>query len=281
MVSVGILILFFEKPRQTIECINSFLPASVPIYVLNNNSSIKASRRVEKFINRFSNIHYYKSDENLGVARGRNFLIRKSEEDWLFFPDNDIIMKTAGWKEKVNRHILDFPNFDVFIPRMYEVHEKCYAKNKSFYLHKRLLKEKIYEIIPDEVNSFPGGASFISRDLFYRHGFYDESMGTSEDYEYSIRCFIKDEPIKCKPINDIEVVHNHKRVRTKSDKKSVKIRYDKSKMQSTYNDIEKKHSIKFDHNWEYFADRQIYEMTKKNRFTEFKKRLHYYYLKFK
>lgn len=36
---VAVAILFFERAAQTLECIESFLPAGVPIYVLNSGSS--------------------------------------------------------------------------------------------------------------------------------------------------------------------------------------------------------------------------------------------------
>ena len=39
--AVAVLIIFFNKLDQTIECIESFIPSQQPIYVLNNGSDKK------------------------------------------------------------------------------------------------------------------------------------------------------------------------------------------------------------------------------------------------
>src|SRR5688572_18034438 len=122
MATIAVAIVFFQKLDQTISCINSFLDSGVTLYVLNNGSCNKD----------FENIKYFEVNQNLGPASGRNILINEIPEDWIVFADNDITVEPANWVNLLKNRIEANPNADVFIPRLYNVHERDFAKFNAF-----------------------------------------------------------------------------------------------------------------------------------------------------
>ena len=73
-----VCILFHNKVEQTIEAIKSINDSHVSILVLNNNSSKRQLQTLKEYSLNKPEIKIYNSDSNLGVSRGRNFLIEKS-----------------------------------------------------------------------------------------------------------------------------------------------------------------------------------------------------------
>ena len=124
--SLAVCILFHEKPDQTSECIDSFLASGINVYVLNNDSSASAREKVGTYCTPHKQVKIIDSEVNLGVGIGRNRLIEETTEEWLLFVDNDITMKTAEWKEVVLRHIRKRPEMEVWLPKLFNVHEGDY-----------------------------------------------------------------------------------------------------------------------------------------------------------
>lgn len=129
----AVLILFFEKARQTIECVKSFLPSGVRICILNNGSSERNSRAVERFCALFDQITLFRSDVNLGVSAGRNLLIEKTDEEFLFLSITILLSKPAtGWT-------LSWPQ-SARIPMPRPLHPECSMYGRTvFCLVSRLI----------------------------------------------------------------------------------------------------------------------------------------------
>jgi len=100
-----VCILFFEKVEQTVECIKSFLLSNVNIYVLNNSFSPLAQSILGEFCKNCKQIKIFDSDKNSGAKIGKNFLINNTKEQWLFFADSDIVVKTKDWLQIPTNHI--------------------------------------------------------------------------------------------------------------------------------------------------------------------------------
>ena len=75
MSDIAICILFYEKLQQTVDCIKSFAASGVPVHVLSNGSSGVSAQALQKAVESWSNVRICISQENWGVARGRNKLI--------------------------------------------------------------------------------------------------------------------------------------------------------------------------------------------------------------
>lgn len=242
-IRLAVCILFFEKLDQTIECINNFLPSGVNIYVLNNGSSLASRGSLGKFCEPYKQVKIFDSNVNMGVSGGRNYLISNTTEEWILFVDNDISMKTNSWLDKFIKHASLNRDIEVFVPRMFVVHNNTYA---VFYSYKIADKVAfINEVIIDNItNVFPGGASFINRKLFERLGLYDEKIFIShEDTELCLRGMLAHHPVKAKIIYDIEVVHDHRPATKKADRDVAIVRYDLKTTDNSYKWIAEKHGI--------------------------------------
>ena len=268
-IDLAVCILFYEKLDQTIECIQSFLPSGVNIYILNNDSSQTARQALGQFCDDYKRIKIFDSDVNLGVGVGRNYLVTHTSEEWLLFVDSDITVKTPDWVQKFAQYIPQYPDIEVFIPGLFNVHENRYVSYCSF----RIRGWKIHgvEITNDLTNTFPGGASFINRKLFDRLGLYDDKMFVGfEDYELCIRGIRLGEPVKARLIHDIELVHDHRQAKKSEDKNAVLTRYDVHLHEASANRITEKHNIIFGSDWKNWVTNQV-EITLKNDNFTFKK----------
>lgn len=260
--SIGIYILFHEKVDQTIECINSFISFGIPIYILNNGSSQQSTSKILDHIKDYSHVCILSAEKNLGVGVGRNYLIENTKEDWLFFVDNDITIQSINIIEKVINHIKNNNDIEVFIPRLYNVHEDSFVNFIDIGIDDNRVNFK--EMSNDKTNYFPGGASIVSRQVFQRCGLYDEKMFVGlEDMELALRAIVTGEPIKCKLIEDIILYHNHKTVTHSDDKRAVITRYDMSIQEKSYRRIlEKYPNLKFDHSYQAWVIEQQTKMTR-------------------
>jgi GT2 family glycosyltransferase len=270
---VDILILFFNKVDQTISCIESFLPSGQKIYVLNNGSD---QQQLLKLRDRFANnyeVNIFDEGINLGVSGGRNYLIEKSSAPWLFLIDNDITVQPANWFQLFILYTQQFPNHIVVVPKLYNLHEQAYGEDMLIVLQNGQVKVEIG--LFTVTNCFPGGASLVHRSVFATYGLFDEGMFVGfEDYEFALRAILSDKgPIQVHAIEKIELIHDHRFQKQSKDKTAVKQRYDYQKLKASYDRMVHKHNIIFEHDWQWWTDKQIQLMTQRktfiNRFKEF------------
>ncbi len=241
-IDLAIFILFYEKVEQTIECINSFLPSDVSIYVLNNGSSTLSRRLLGSFSKKYKQIKIFDSNANLGAGGGRNYLITHTTEEWFLSVDNDIVMKTDDWLPRFVEHIFSTNKPEVLVPKLFVVHNNSYANPCSYRIeHQIAFSDET--IMNDMTNTFPGGASFINRRLFNRLGLYDDKLFALEDYELCLRGIISGNQVKAKMIDDIELVHDHRPATNKLDRKAAMQRYNVSNVERSYKMITARHGI--------------------------------------
>lgn len=241
---IAIAILFFEKVDQTIECIQSFLPAQVPIVVCNNGSSPASRRTLLNFCAQFSNVKFIETPYNLGVSGGRNVLTNNTEAEWLFFVDNDITVATQDWLLKFRELERKYPDMEVYIPRLYNVFERTYSPRREMHIDDNQLffdKRSNGKV----VNIFPGGASIVSRNLFSRLGRFDEKMFVEyEDYELCVRGLLSGKPVRALCVDSIVLRHNHRRSTTETDKAYVTVRYNSNRSAESARRMLEKHHLR-------------------------------------
>jgi len=265
-INLAVCILFYERLEQTIECIRSFLPSGVNIYVLNNGSSLLARNVLGEFCDNHKQIIIFDSDKNLGIGVGRNYLINHTNEEWLLFVDSDITIKTVDWVQKFTQLVNQYTDAEVFIPKLFSVSENKYVSYRSI----RIVGDKAFhnvEIINNLTNTFPGGASFINRRLFDRVGLYDDKMFVGfEDFEICIRSIRLGIPIKAYLVHIIELIHNHQQTKKNEDKRAVLTRYNSNYLEASFNRITEKHNIVLEGNWKSWVTSQLEVILKKNRY---------------
>ena len=130
-------------------------------------------------------------------------------------------------------------NVDVFIPRLFNLHENSFVN----YYNWALSENKITYHLPKNgfLSNFPGGASIINRNVFRKLGLYDDQMFVGfEDFEFAIRGLLNQTPIIAKLIDDIELVHDHRKILKSVDKNAVLVRYNEDSHQKSIDRIQEK-----------------------------------------
>jgi len=256
---VGVCILFFGKLCQTIECITSLLSTGINIYVLNNGSSKDSNKALREFFKNEPTVKLLDSAENLGVSGGRNYLIRNTSEKWQLFVDNDIIMRTEDWATVFVRSVSRIIDAEVFVPRVYNIHEKKYHPLQALRIKDH--KTAMESIDSNLSNFYFGGASFVNRNLFSRLGLYDEKMFVGfEDVEICIRAILGGEPVRSMIIPEIEMNHDHRPAGTEEDRRSVRIRYDHKLIRASYSRIIEKYGLIYEDPWDSWIEEQLKRM---------------------
>lgn len=100
---IAFLILHYKNEEDTINCINSILENSNKNYLIFLLDNSEEKNKLENLYKNNEKIKYYKSEKNLGFAKGNNFLIQKvisyTNIENILFLNND----TEVEKEFVNK----------------------------------------------------------------------------------------------------------------------------------------------------------------------------------
>lgn len=254
---LAVCILFFERLEQSLECVEGYLPSGVNIYILNNGSSRDAREALGDFCAGYRQVKIFDSEQNLGVARGRNLLISQTTEQWLLFVDNDTRMKTRKWLPIIKKAISAQTGTDAFIPRILKLPERVYAP--TWHLGMAGGEAILEDWDRDEpTNCFPGGASFCSREMFKRLGLYDEAMFAGfEDFELCIRAIRLGAPIQARRLREIEIVHEHRHLDNEYDRRATLVRYDDEILEKSFQNIASKHNLVLESDWREWAGSQV------------------------
>lgn len=263
---VAVLIIFFNKLSQTILCVESFLKAEQNIYILNNGSDEESWKIIKNNYSHNSLVFLFSSDVNLGPAGGRNFLIEKCFEEWIFIVDNDVcITPDKEWKKCLDEKINNQLDGLIFSPKIFNVHDNSYSIPQNF-IH---IDDLVYLTETDKAvtNYFSCCGIIINRKIFEMYGYFDHNLYAFEDYEFSIRALLSPlGELKVYQISEIELLHDHQVQNSKNDRSAVLERYNEGKIMHSMQHLTNKHSIQFDHNWQWWTRKQVALMTKRSIF---------------
>ena len=243
MASIAVCILFYEKIEQTQECVASFLPSGVPVYILSNGSSEQSVTALRDAFLKYDQVRICHSEVNLGVAAGRNVLWRNAGEEWLFFVDNDITIQPGEWRPIAERYIAECGNgADAFAPELFNL-PKGIVSPRLFYSQQENVLLPAPHGMPT-VNLFPGGAVLVKRSVLEGLGGYDENFFVGlEDYELGIRAEKSGRPLRVLSVPEIRLVHEHVSAMTKLDGNAARQRYAPERIQFSVEYLYKKHGM--------------------------------------
>lgn len=261
--NIAVCIVFFNKTEQTVETIDSFARSRLPVYVLNNGSAVAAAEAVRGHCLTYHNVKYAESLENVGCGGGRNILAKQAKEEWLFFVDNDITVCGDCWLENLQRHIRHSSGIDAFVPRIRNVWDNTWVRPVRLAI--RAGRGVFLDLSSEFSNVFPGGGSVVNRGTLERLGYYDPDLMAFEDFEIALRAIVTGRELCVKHIQDIELAHDHRVVRTPEDYQAVKIRYNVDRVGRAHDKVEKVYGVSFDKNYEEWLQKQIKDMTEPGR----------------
>lgn len=192
---LSILIITYNRLEDTLLLLKNLLlqqdfdTAVHEILLLNNNSTDDYSD-LERFISHHPQlkVKYYNHHENLGVARGRNFLIPKSQAPYLLVIDDDMEFEDKAAMLKLSQ-LMDQPFFQQNNTALVTF-GVFYFENKERQLSAFPHKE-YDEFLPQKqflTYYFAGGAHVVKKDLFDKIGLYTEDFFYGmEEYDLSYR----------------------------------------------------------------------------------------------
>lgn len=99
---ISIITVNFNQPEVTLELLESLKESAYKNYeviVVDNGSTVNPEETLK---NRFPEVHYIRSGENLGFAGGNNLGIKKAKGDFLFFINNDTEITPSLFEELLN-----------------------------------------------------------------------------------------------------------------------------------------------------------------------------------
>ena len=192
---LSILIITFNRPEDTLALLENLrsqdnLQQYVGEILLLNNASTTSYETITNFKenNPGFPLTYFAHDENLGVARGRNFLIKKAKfplllvlDDDVFFPEKNAIEQAAALFEK---------------PQFIENNTAAITLNIFYFATNERQKEALPHKHYDEYKNkewfltyyFTGAAHLMRKELFEKTGYYPADFFYGmEEYDLSYR----------------------------------------------------------------------------------------------
>ena len=192
--SISILVITFNRPQDLLELLYSIkaqrnLESLKETLILDNASTI-SYQSVLDFIDAHNElkINFIRKEENLGVARGRNFLMEQAKGDLLLVLDDDVLFCTENDFEKLST-VLEKPFFKkantaIVTPKI------IYAESKQIQLtafpHKKIKK---YSSQAQFLTSYyTGCAHLMKKEILNTTGFYPTDFFYGmEEYDLSYR----------------------------------------------------------------------------------------------
>lgn len=191
---LSIVIITYNRPGDMLELAKNIseldhLELLADAIVVNNRSS-ESYKEVEDFISHNPTIpfRYFKTEQNLGVSKGRNYAIQQSSASILLFLDDDALFQN---KDALLQAVNIFNEPEVTDRRTGIAAFKVYYHStlelqKTAFPHKQFDKRKALHHF--DTYYFAGCAHAIRKEVFDTVGYYPENFFYGmEEYDLSYR----------------------------------------------------------------------------------------------
>lgn len=193
---LAIVIITYNRPDDALELAQNISQlqqvttlCSEVIFV--NNKSTVSYAQLETFIEQHPHIpfRYFKTEENLGVSRGRNFAIQQSTAPYLVFLDDDALFQNLDALQYIPQ-IFTQPVVNTTQPTgiiSFKVYYHSTGElQKTAFAHKQFERRKAWHHF--QTAYFVGCAHAIHRSVFEKTGYYPTNFFYGmEEYDLSYR----------------------------------------------------------------------------------------------
>jgi GT2 family glycosyltransferase len=193
---IAIVIITYNRPDDALELaqnISRLQDVSTlcrEVIFVNNQSTVSYSA-LETFIEKNAHIpfRYFKTGENLGVSRGRNFAIQQSTAPYLVFLDDDALFQNADALQHI-RQLFTQPVVETTQPTgiiSFKVYYHSTGElQQTAFPHKQFDRRKSWHHF--QTGYFVGCAHAIHRAVFDKTGYYPTNFFYGmEEYDLSYR----------------------------------------------------------------------------------------------
>lgn len=195
-IKISIITVNYKVKESLIDLIQSIKESvkniSYEIIVIDNEGDKSFKKKLEKY----ENVRYIRSPKNLGFGRGNNLGAKHAKGEYLFFLNPDTLVSNDAI-EQLYRFIKSKKNIGIVSPLLVDTKLMPFSTQSrkeltplnaiySFsFLRKFFPKKSIYNDVffktwdkkqPIEVETIPGAALMIQKDLFEKAGSFDEKF---------------------------------------------------------------------------------------------------------
>ena len=178
-IRVAIYILNWNRSHDSLRLLNSLqhqTHKNIEVYVVDNASEKNDFLKLKRGA---SNAKVFQTSENLGCPGGRNFLVNSIASDFIFFVDNDGLLRNDAIENSLRSYLeSDFPAVLGGVVVGHEDLDSVCLKSEPWVGKSRVAK------------NYSGGVALINTELFLAAGGYDARfMYGHEESDLTIRLF--------------------------------------------------------------------------------------------
>ena len=194
MKPLSFIIITFNRPDNALELLQNISQLDKASELLEeviilNNASTEDYRKVKNFINSTSAVSfkYFDSPENLGVAKGRNFALKKGIAPIIIMLDDDAVLQN---KDCLVNLVEEFNTINTKRYKAIVSFKVLYYDNLQMQVnalpHKRFNEYKEKHFF--ETYYYAGGAHAVKREVIEKSGNYpDDFFYGMEEYDLAYR----------------------------------------------------------------------------------------------
>lgn len=186
----SILIITYGRNKElidTLQCINKYQGERIELLVLDNNKTNSLKNDIYNCIkNKSIYLSYYHTGENMGVAKGRNFLISKACGEILITLDDDVeVFDITELERKVNLYFMENIKLGAIAFNIINFYSKMQLRHEQPHGNKRKVDftKNFYTYY------FIGAGHAIKREAYDKVGVYPLDLGLygGEERDLSFR----------------------------------------------------------------------------------------------
>lgn len=200
---ISVLMSVYNDEKTLERSIESILKQTFKNFelLINDDSSTDGSFKIIKnFSNIDNRIKIFQNENNTGLTKSLNKLIRQSSGEFIARQDSDDTSHIERFQKQIN--VIESGKFDIVTTRANVIGEKRKIPNISFYFPKRyIIKYK---------NPFIHGSLLIKKNVLNDIGNYDERFYYSQDYKLMSDLIKQNKKIKTlrQPLYNLNLKNN-------------------------------------------------------------------------
>lgn len=205
MKKISIIIITYNRIEELKETIDNVLSDGInyiyELIIVDNASCDGTYDYGHQLSKQNTIIKYFRLDDNLGVAGGRNYAIKRAKGDILVFLDDDAVWKTHNNLSKIVEKFEEQNNLGVIAFKITNYYTKQIRTEEFPFVNKKLNPD-----IERYTSTYIGAGHAIKREVFEECGLYpDDFFYGGEELDLSYRIIGKKYNILYCP--HIEVLH--------------------------------------------------------------------------
>lgn len=174
--NISVILSVFNGENHVANSIESILNQThenFELLILDDASTDNTYKIMKSYANKDTRMNLYKNSSNIGLTKCLNFLISKSNFDYIARQDADDLSLTERFSNQIKA--FEFGDYDAVTTRAIIREENSFTPNYSYYIPRK--------IIMKIKNPFIHGSLMIKKNVLQKLGNYNENFYYAQDYK--------------------------------------------------------------------------------------------------